>query len=192
MLNKKAAMFGLDARIALAIFGALSVISGAALYSAIEQSKYVAASTILSESAKAVEQYMLDTGSDFPFVSGVGYEVKQLVESTAPGWKGPYVTYKTHATRTDVLYIPNFLGADGIMHLYNCKAGETDCQPCDNTTNCEVWLKFMNYSEETYNKLDEYIDNSDGLTAGKIRVKESVAGNVNSRLYYKVMDSRLY
>ena len=35
--NKKAAMFGLDARIALAIFGALSVISGAALYSAIQQ-----------------------------------------------------------------------------------------------------------------------------------------------------------
>lgn len=33
--TKKAAMFGLDARIALVIFGALSVISGAALYSAI-------------------------------------------------------------------------------------------------------------------------------------------------------------
>jgi len=30
MLNKKGAMFGLDARIALAIFGALSVASGAA------------------------------------------------------------------------------------------------------------------------------------------------------------------
>ncbi len=35
----KGAMFGLDARIALAIFGALSVISGAALYSAIKQAK---------------------------------------------------------------------------------------------------------------------------------------------------------
>tara|TARA_Y100001960_G_C14595815_1_gene788039 strand:- start:886 stop:1026 length:141 start_codon:yes stop_codon:yes gene_type:complete len=36
---KKGAMFGIDARIALAIFGALSAISGAALYSAIQQSK---------------------------------------------------------------------------------------------------------------------------------------------------------
>ena len=36
MLNK-GAMFGLDARIALAIFGALSVISGAALYSTIQE-----------------------------------------------------------------------------------------------------------------------------------------------------------
>lgn len=36
---KKGAMFGLDARIALAIFGALSVISGAALYSAYKTQK---------------------------------------------------------------------------------------------------------------------------------------------------------
>tara|TARA_Y100001960_G_scaffold323342_1_gene401616 strand:- start:381 stop:521 length:141 start_codon:yes stop_codon:yes gene_type:complete len=36
MFNK-GAMFGLDARIALAIFGALSVISSAALYSAIQE-----------------------------------------------------------------------------------------------------------------------------------------------------------
>jgi hypothetical protein len=32
MIYKKGAMFGLDARIALAIFGALSVISGVASY----------------------------------------------------------------------------------------------------------------------------------------------------------------
>lgn len=36
---KKGAIFGLDARIALAILGALYVISGAALYSAIQESK---------------------------------------------------------------------------------------------------------------------------------------------------------
>jgi hypothetical protein len=35
-------MFGLDARIALAIFGALSVISGAALYSAIQDARVTA------------------------------------------------------------------------------------------------------------------------------------------------------
>ncbi len=39
MLANRGAMFGLDARIALAIFGALSVISGAALYSAIKESR---------------------------------------------------------------------------------------------------------------------------------------------------------
>ena len=39
MINKKGAIFGLDERIALAIFGALSVISGSALYSAIKDAR---------------------------------------------------------------------------------------------------------------------------------------------------------
>jgi type II secretory pathway pseudopilin PulG len=61
MLNKKGAMFGLDARIALAIFGALSVISGAALYSAIQQSKAVAMVNSLEEIGKAIDSYRLET-----------------------------------------------------------------------------------------------------------------------------------
>lgn len=47
-MKNKGAMFGLDARIALAIFGALSVISGAALYSAIQESSTVKITTIFS------------------------------------------------------------------------------------------------------------------------------------------------
>ena len=53
MINKKGAIFGLDARIALTIFGALSVISGAALYSAIQESKVVALYTEFQEIGKA-------------------------------------------------------------------------------------------------------------------------------------------
>ena len=55
-------MFGLDARIALAIFGALSVISGAALYSAIQQAKVTETVTELDNISKAWAQYYLDTG----------------------------------------------------------------------------------------------------------------------------------
>ena len=50
---KKGAMFGLDARIALAIFGALSVISGAALYSAIQDAQATAMIVRLNEVGKA-------------------------------------------------------------------------------------------------------------------------------------------
>ena len=53
MVNKKGGMFGLNARIALAIFGALSVISGAALYSAIQQSKAISVLTTAKEIGKA-------------------------------------------------------------------------------------------------------------------------------------------
>tara|TARA_Y100001960_G_scaffold333703_1_gene440401 strand:+ start:58 stop:294 length:237 start_codon:yes stop_codon:yes gene_type:complete len=65
-MNKKAAMFGLDARIALAIFGTLSVISGAALYSAIQDAKAMALLTEMREVTKAWEQFYLDTGAEKP------------------------------------------------------------------------------------------------------------------------------
>tara|TARA_Y100001960_G_C14446803_1_gene715344 strand:- start:140 stop:682 length:543 start_codon:yes stop_codon:yes gene_type:complete len=93
---KKGAMFGLDARIALAIFGGLSVISGAALFSAIEKSKITRMMTDANELGKAAEAYLLDTGSyipksvDYP---GSSLHSNALIENTEslPGWKGPYI-----------------------------------------------------------------------------------------------------
>ena len=67
MTYKKGAMFGLDARIALAIFGALSVISGAALYSAIQSAKAEQYRQYFVELVKASEAYYLDTGSQLSF-----------------------------------------------------------------------------------------------------------------------------
>ena len=56
---KKGAMFGLDARIALAIFGALSVILGAALYSAIQEAKNQQIISMFSEISKALRLIIL-------------------------------------------------------------------------------------------------------------------------------------
>ncbi|MCP4355234.1 MAG: hypothetical protein GY793_06305 [Proteobacteria bacterium] len=53
--SNKGAMFGLDARVALAIFGALSVITGAALYSAISAAKGARYSHFFNELVKATE-----------------------------------------------------------------------------------------------------------------------------------------
>lgn len=52
-------MFRLDARIALAIFGALSVITGAALYSAIQYSKTIAILVDLYNLGKAWSQSII-------------------------------------------------------------------------------------------------------------------------------------
>ncbi len=91
---KKAAMFGLDARIALAIFGALSVISGAALYSAIQESKVIATVVDLNEANKAWEAYYLDTGVEVPYGSVGIYDSSYLVEdNSVSGWNGPYLPF---------------------------------------------------------------------------------------------------
>lgn len=88
LLLKQGAMFGLDARIALAIFGALSVISGAALFSAIEKADLTKKSQFFIEIGKATESFYLDTGV-VPESSG---PVKScaMVEPGVHGAKVPY------------------------------------------------------------------------------------------------------
>lgn len=91
MLNnrKKGAMFGLDARIALAIFGALSVISGAALYSAIQDSKDTAILNQIKEVEKAIESYIIDTYT-VPSNRMMMNDLLTNMNSVST-WKGPYI-----------------------------------------------------------------------------------------------------
>jgi type II secretory pathway pseudopilin PulG len=104
---KKGAMFGLDARIALAIFGALSLISGAALYSAIEKAKVTSVITEMNEVSKAVEAFLLDTGryptsttANFPYINA-----QELVDGTGiTGWQGPYLSYVKSGTANQLIH----------------------------------------------------------------------------------------
>ena len=84
--TQKGAMFGLDARIALAIFGGLSVITGAVLYKVIQQVKVTSAVATLNELSKAVESYMLDTGQDLPqYLTSQGVrEITDLISNAYP------------------------------------------------------------------------------------------------------------
>ncbi|MCP4354221.1 MAG: hypothetical protein GY793_01065 [Proteobacteria bacterium] len=102
MKNQKGIMFGLDARIALAIFGALSLIVGTALYSSIKKAKATAILTEMQEVGKAWESYYIDTGSNLAQISILEsdyrfYQLasKYLVEkpSSSTGWNGPYLEY---------------------------------------------------------------------------------------------------
>ncbi len=92
----KGAMFGLDSRIALAIFGALSVISGAALFKTIEQLQITKDIMYLAERAKAFESFYIDTAHSEVSTSGAKtrYEIPLCKlysnDDNVWGWKGPY------------------------------------------------------------------------------------------------------
>jgi hypothetical protein len=185
MLLKKGAMFGLDARIALAIFGALSVISGAALYSAIESSKATATLTELLEVGKAWEQYYLDTGEQVRFGPGNSsnesyHKVRMQDFITDPGiagWKGPYLSQEFRTVDAadlslihptfDFIYMFAFdngssWGADTSIGPAFCTAGE----------DCYIWAYFSGtdiVAESMHNAIDQKVDNGDGSKAGRFR-----------------------
>jgi type II secretory pathway pseudopilin PulG len=90
----KGAMFGLDARIALAIFGALSVISGAALYSAIQEAKVTAFYAQVKEIEKAFESIYIDLGTLPQHNAGLADVTVNYLNNNLDnlkGWNGPYL-----------------------------------------------------------------------------------------------------
>lgn len=175
MKLKKAAMFGLDARIALAIFGALSVISGAALYSAIHGAKATALLTEMQEVGKAWEQYYLDTGVDLEAdlsacTVDCYYKIDSLINSSVKGWQGPYIPYsvRTQYTLEDanrvfsLLRLTSEVSWGGVVNwtVADCKSGRL----------CSIWVTIGGYNDDIlFKKIDDDIDSGDGNDAGNFR-----------------------
>ncbi len=178
-INKKGAMFGLDARIALAIFGALSVISGAALYSAIQDAKATSFITDLQEIGKAWEAYYLDTGSDLPLRSSdssswrhYSYNVSGLVDDKGiAGWKGPYLPYPV-STNTELIEHPvyKYITIEKITNA-DWSATQWIDAKCDTAGDaCFLWVSISGYDNISLAQaVDKKIDDGDGAGTGNFR-----------------------
>ena len=161
--SNRAAMFGLDARIALAIFGALSVISGAALYSAIQQAKVVSFVTEMTEFAKAREQYLLDVGADMPLSSSTrNLLTANLVSSSAAGWNGPYFPYAIHSSTPEYLSHPTYDKAMFVLApktpAWNIPTDSTPLCSANPSEACHVWVHITAVDKTLNEQIDEYID----------------------------------
>lgn len=199
-LIKTGAMFGLDARIALAIFGALSVISGAALYSAIKSAKMEQWRQHFVEMSKASEAYYLDNGKEIPQVNADYTHLSDLVENreSLSTWKGPYIdgvkssfgTHAMHNSMTDSIHTGThlrlFLRTSNTWTEMN---DATDNQCTVNNSNCAEWLDMYAHEAaatpivlQLFNDLDDFVDGGDGALAGNIRYNSHGPG----ALMYKV------
>ena len=195
---KHGAMFGLDARIALAIFGALSVISGAALYSAIQTAKTEQARQIFNEIIKASEAYYLDNGTPLPQSNAMTAHVSDLITNreSLSHWKGPYID----GTTTSSTSFENSLTAEidpASVIVINVLASSDwadnslyqQC-PAVGDTDCSEWVKLYSGNtasgrirlETLFGQLDKLIDNSDGDTTGNVRAVDK-GGNILFLMY---------
>jgi type II secretory pathway pseudopilin PulG len=162
---KKGAMFGLDARIALAIFGALSVVSGAALYSSIRESRIASFVSETREMAKALEQYVLDTGQIMGLAENVSTgssyrNIYELTSSTVSGWKGPYFEFSTDAGQSlHYARHKNILSTTSSVSVLE-RAADGSFSACS-TSKCTYWIS-LNYIPVGYAvDLKRYADNTE-------------------------------
>lgn len=170
---KKGAMFGLDARIALAIFGSLSVVSGAALYGAIQDSKVTSLIAETKEVVKAFEQYYLDTGKIPKGVDKKSTELEKLVRNTdnVSGWEGPYWPGEASSS----LYVKSATG--NIIGIYFGKdatwgnaLGRRDCSAMVAGETCYFWATTQWYPTSFCDAVDYEIDGVVNREAGNVRI----------------------
>tara|TARA_Y100001960_G_scaffold325938_1_gene409236 strand:- start:180 stop:791 length:612 start_codon:yes stop_codon:yes gene_type:complete len=200
MFYKKGAMFGLDARIALAIFGALSVISGAALYSAIQDSKVTALLTDMNEAGKAYEAYLLDTGNHIGNVGTANdtekstADMTELKTSSAAGWKGPYLNYEleSYGTSGNVMLHPQYYRIQIITANDNTTWGDTNSWNLAGNGFCTVepcflWTLVSRVPEGVAIALDEKVDGVKDGTSGLLKWKKFSSGY---DVYLKLMPTK--
>lgn len=177
---KKGAMFGLDARIALAIFGALSVISGTALYSAIQQSKVVATVSQLEELGKAFESYYIDTGIGAINAISKQSSYSQLIENTnsVKSWNGPYISKEIGSGSTRLLGptpIGNYQYTTAYYETGPWGADDDSSAAgpviCDSGDLCSLYVGVVaTKSQAMAEAIDEYVDKSVDYKNGKLRI----------------------
>ena len=198
MIIKKGAMFGLDARIALAIFGALSVISGTALYSVIQESKAVALLSEMTEVGKAWEAYYLDTGQSLPQLHASNtnpnfYRLKTTdlaINSTGvSGWNGPYVSYSPDS---NYLAHPSFRFITIDTLTSEVWGGVNLDDPlskgaCTSGKNCYVYVMINGVDNDSMAKvIDARVDGSDGSETGRFRWWDNSSSSYKIRYYFQV------
>ena len=171
-LFKKGAMFGLDARIALAIFGALSVISGAALYSAIQDARVTAILTEMDNIGKATTAYYLDTGIYPPAIAGADntLDARELTSSAKSGYQGPYLAFEDGSARMLDHTIYGDVALYGLIDATFTDATDAGSK-CLTTTpgTCSVYVCFTGVSDDLQDALDVKVDGTAGDGAGSVR-----------------------
>jgi hypothetical protein len=171
---KKGAMFGLDARIALSIFGTLAIVTSAALLSTIERS---AVSDLVNEANvvhQAYQSYEYDLGDYVEESSTALLKSSELLTSSKANWAGPYLTNKqADAPNADTQLVSN-VGQYSILRAKDRAAtAETDTPfvACASSQACYLWLLFNDdeVSDKVIKTLDITLDDDDGYLAGRVQ-----------------------
>ena len=178
--RQRGAMFGLDARIALAIMGALSVIAGTALVGNIGIFKGQGLSQEIKAITAAVEGLQEDIGGGIYenlASSNATNAFMALIDSSVLNtgkpqdkWLGPYI-------KLDSNEHPQY----GTMTLI--RASQDDYTDTSCGRQCFLWLTLATVPDTVFSQLNKDIDGSEGSpeTTGRVRHAAS-----NGMLYVRL------
>lgn len=172
--NQRGALFGIDARIMLAIFSGLAVVTGVSMGGILTGSKATGVIKDAETIQNAVAAIQQDFGAPIHNLSGVN-STKDLISlfkmdatyldtERQKNWLGPYID----AMPIDSNFVQNrFFGP---MALEVKKRDRGTCSTA-NSSPCYYWLRIGKVPLEIAGKVDEQIDGSKNAATGKVQVQ---------------------
>lgn len=174
LLNRRGAMFGLDARITLAIFGLLSAVAGVATYAAVTNARETMQLQTVKSITLAIDAYMHDTK-----IAPVNFD-NFLVNPSIAGWNGPYLkgNFKNEGG--------GVWTANGVTFVVGraSTADGTTTTDCSDANDCYTTLNiYAPYG--TLTSLDRMYDGDDSPSTGLVRTQD----NDGSWIAYMIIKS---
>jgi type II secretory pathway pseudopilin PulG len=162
LTNQRGAMFGLDARIALAIFGVLSVVGGYSATTIFKDAQITQLSTELSNLKKAYQEFYLSTGDHTNRFMDLIKNDYDIV-----GWRGPYTDLLSDKSR---IY-------DGVYSMVEGRQDVAGVPPVECTGGiCSMWLKLTKVKDSVAADLDERLDAEPSPNSGVLRIEFQQGG----------------
>lgn len=174
--KQRGAMFGLDARIALAIFGGLSVITGVALFNVTKDTQVSALRSEINNIVTGYTSMNIDTA-----VNNADFNALLAKPSTGMNtWNGPYLT------RSDTR--SSLFGGEYAMQKGDLSSGTAPPAACTVPLDCFIWLTLTEVPLPVLKDLDMNIDSVANSTAGLFRYSTPVANEAT--FYYAFLPDK--
>jgi type II secretory pathway pseudopilin PulG len=182
--SNKGALFGMDARIAMAIFASISVAIGYFAFGKIDMAKNSALLRELNAIHDAIQDYQSDMGTFYQFTIATSngsndfialYDSSTISANFQGLWNGPYY----QASSTSHLTYGSF----------TITYGQDDRSACTGSSECHAWITITQIPQKIWNEVNAFADENGGSTP---EVNGHTIGRVQANaltnprtLYYK-------
>lgn len=161
-MRQRGALFGLDARLALAIFGVLATITGFVAFGRLETARTSVVVADLQNFEKAFQHYQADLGTFFLFtLNKAPDDTESANDITAlwdeamvkpgfrPRWNGPYLDREHRRSREH-----------GSWSVFYAQADRQNY--CTTDSECAIWLTLSAVPADLWEELNRLLDEGGG------------------------------
>lgn len=182
--NSRGALFGMDARIAMAIFASITVVIGYFSFGKINSAKDSALLKELTAIHNSIQNYQTDMTTFYQFTIDTSngtndfialYDSSTILANYQGNWNGPYYSAIS----------PNH----HVYGSFTLTYAQADRSACLSSTDCYVWIGLTQVDQEMWEAVNSFVDEQWGSApevAGHTIGKVQADGTTDPRtLFYR-------